>query len=83
MEIVALILAVVAVLLVWKYFFSLFFADAKDFWECIRLSCTPDLISILKGEYFEDVWKSLKLSLYVFVAPSLGFLTYSGVHHYL
>jgi len=43
-----------------------FFDDWSGFWSCVGFWFTPDWISLLRGEYFDDHWSELKL--FVFVA---------------
>lgn len=42
-----------------------FFGGMDDFLNAIRLSLQPDLWSALKGEFWEDQYETLKLSLLV------------------
>ena len=45
----------------------LFFGSWGDFWECVRFWITPDIISLFRGEYFEDQWAQLKLFIFLIV----------------
>jgi hypothetical protein len=78
-ETVAFIAAFVVSFFVGKLVYRLMFADADDFWECVRFSFTPDLFSLFKGEYFQDVTKSFKFGLFLAVTAGSGVLTYHGL----
>lgn len=75
----AIILAIAIVVVIWKFTFRFFFDDQQDFWECFRFSCTPDLLSMFRGEYMEDMGKSFKFTLYVWCGLGAGLLTYFGL----
>ena len=47
-----------------------FFTDWQGLWEAVKFWLTPDIISMFRGEYFEDWWESAKL--FVFVALCLA-----------
>lgn len=42
----------------------LFFSDWDEFWEALRFWITPDLISALRGEFWDDWWAETKLGLW-------------------
>ncbi|MHC4661465.1 MAG: hypothetical protein ACYS8W_07220 [Planctomycetota bacterium] len=48
----------------------LFFRDWHGFFEAIRFVFTPEIISAFRGEYWEDLWQSVKLV--IMVAWSIG-----------
>ena len=79
MEIVAWIIAPVVVWFVGRGSYRLMFEDWEDFCECIRYSCTPDIISMFRGEYGQDFLQSLKLSLFIFITFGSGVLTWLGI----
>ena len=62
-----------------------FFRDADDFRESLRFVFTPDLFSLFRGEYWEDVWGTLKfdvwfaLGIAVLVAVRMGLGKLFGV----
>lgn len=79
MEIIAWIAALAAAYWAGRLMFGWFFGCSEEFWECVRFSLTPDIFSMFRGEYFEDMVKSFKLSAYVGLTALSGFLAYSGV----
>lgn len=79
MHTLAIIMAVISAAVIAKYSFRLFFDDSSDFWNCVRFSFTPDLFSLFRGEYFEDIAKSFKLSLYLIVIGLGAYLAYAGI----
>ena len=79
MLVLAIIVAVIVALVVGKVTFRFFFDDSDEFWDCVRYSFTPDIFSMFRGEYFEDLAKSFKLSIYLILMGGAGFLTYLGI----
>jgi hypothetical protein len=41
------------------------FKDLATFWECLKFWLTPDFISWLRGEPFDDWWGELRLGYWV------------------
>lgn len=72
----------VSVLVAWL-FFDTFFADWTDFLECVRYRFTPDILSMLRGEWAEDWWAEFKLGAYLALSAGGGVLTYWGLHRWL
>ena len=79
MEILALIAAAVVAFITARMLFKVFFSDSDDLWECIRYSFTPDIISMFRGEFWEDYVKSAKLTIYLALVFGSAVLTYLGV----
>ena len=59
--------------------FHLFFEDMEDFGEAFRYSLTPDFVSLLRGEWMEDYWQSMKLGIFLLLVLGAGFLTWMGL----
>ncbi|GHC54305.1 hypothetical protein [Roseibacillus persicicus] len=76
MEILALIPAIAASIFAGRFLFRFFFEDQEDFSECLRFSLTPDLISLFKGQLFEDLARSTKFGLYLLMTFLPGLFTY-------
>jgi hypothetical protein len=57
--------------------FRLFFEDWSDFWECLRLSSQPDLVSIFRGEWVESHTASAKLAFWMLASAIPGWLVYA------
>lgn len=49
------------------------FGDLDDFLTCVKFWLMPDIISILRGEYFQDVFASMKLLLWLGLSFLAGF----------
>jgi hypothetical protein len=43
------------------------FEDWQDFWECVRFYLTPDLLSAIRGERWDDLWAELRLFFFLAV----------------
>lgn len=56
-----------------------YFGDWDGFLESVRYFFTPDIISILRGEWEDDQWAQLKLVFYVLTCAALVV----GVHYLL
>lgn len=57
----------------WKWAFG----DYREFVECLKYWFMPDVISMLRGEYWRDFWGETKLFLFLIVcvgAVALEFL---------
>jgi len=48
-----------------------FFRSRENFLEAVKFSFTPNLISLLFGEYGRDVWTSFKLAVFIIVCGVL------------
>ncbi len=79
MDIIAWIVALPVTALVGSGLFRLIFEDADDFWDCVKYSFTPDLVSMFRGEYGEDMMQSLKLSFFLLLTIGAGGLTWWGI----
>lgn len=59
--------------------FKLFFTDWADYLEAWRYNLTPNLLSMVRGEYSEDFWAEIKLSVFHGIGISAGIGTYLGL----
>ena len=53
-----------------------FFKDWHEFIACIEFWVTPDIVSGLQGEYWNDRWSTLKLGLWL--AACIGSVVVEG-----
>ena len=83
MNLLPLIPSLVVSALVGRWLFRWIFDDWQAFLDCLRLSLTPDLISLFRGEYWEDLKQSFKLTLFLAAALGSGALTYPGAERLL
>lgn len=42
-----------------------FWDDWGGFWKALKFFFTPELFSALRGEFYEDLWEELKLTLFL------------------
>jgi hypothetical protein len=63
-------------LLIAFLFFKLFFEDWSDFWECVKFWFTPDWISMLRGEWLDDRWNTMKLFVWIGLLVGSTFFAY-------
>ena len=78
-----LLLAICAGVAMAAVLFKPFFDDVSEFLECIRFWFTPEIISIFRGEWNEDLWAELKLFVYFGLSVGVGFLTNYSLHKWL
>lgn len=75
MEIIPIVTAVVVGTFVLFGSFRFFFQCREDFFDAIRHSFTPDIISMFRGEWAQDQWNELKLFFWIGIA---GFAAYGA-----
>ena len=72
-------IAAVVSVLVGCRLYRILFDGSEDFWDCVGFSLKPDLFSLFRGQYWEDVTKSFKLSAFLMAMGVSGGLTYWGL----
>src|SRR4051812_344942 len=60
-----LLAAAVLGLCVGLCFFKPFFGDWSGFWECVKFWFTPDVVSMVRGQWEDDRWSTLKLFVWL------------------
>jgi hypothetical protein len=70
------IIAGIAVLVV---LFRPFFGDMGGFWVCVRFWLTPDIFSLIRGEWGEDLLAEMKFGLWLVCGGAAGFGVYTGL----
>jgi len=80
MQIVAIILGAIAGIVTLVMLYRPFFRDAKGFHECVRFWLTPDLWSMVRGEYGRDVWSELVLLLWLVCGCGVGLSVWYGIN---
>ncbi len=71
-----MIFAIAAALLTAVLLYMLLFEDWDDFLECVQFWLMPDIISMFRGKYWEDVWAELKLLVWLGISIGVGALVY-------
>jgi hypothetical protein len=79
MEIFRIVVSVVFALFVGYHLYRLMFEDSEEFWECVRFSMTPNIISMFRGEYLEDTLKSFKPHAFLLAVGVCGFFAHLGL----
>jgi hypothetical protein len=59
------------------FLFKLFFKDFSDFSECVRYWCRPDIISLFRGEWGNNLRSELRLFVWAAVSTVCGISAYS------
>ena len=68
--IILIVLAVVNIL-AYVLIGAIFFHDWDGFWEVIKFWSTPDFLSALRGEYWDNKWAQAKPWLFLVVCGAL------------
>jgi hypothetical protein len=55
---------------VYREFMRMFFGDLDGFADSLHFWFIPDLISLLRGQYWDDQWAELKLGLWALLCVS-------------
>lgn len=63
----ALVLSIPFYLLIAK----IVFGGWNDFWDAVRLLLQPDWLSMLRGEWHQDCWSSLKFLFYLIACAAM------------
>lgn len=56
--------------------FTLLFESREEFFECVKFWFTPDIVSALRGNYFEGSWAEFKLWIWIVASVLVGYGTY-------
>jgi len=59
--------------------FKIFFDDFDEFVNCLRFWFQPDIISIFRGESFDDFWREIKLLVWAALGAASGYAVYTGL----
>lgn len=76
-----LYLSLAAGLLMAVALFRLFFEDFHDFIECVRFWFQPDIISLLRNEWQEDMWGTMKLIIWFGLSLVMGCAAFYKLPH--
>ena len=71
-----MIFAVLIVLITAAVLYVLLFEDWGEFLECVKFCFTPEIISALRGKYWEDVWAETKILLWLCISMMAGVSAY-------
>ena len=71
-----MIFAVLIGLLTAAMLYALLFKDWDEFVECVKFCFTPEIISALRGKYWEDVWAETKILLWLGISVMAGVSAY-------
>jgi hypothetical protein len=69
-------LAIFVGLVVLAVLFKPFFGDLKGFWDCLLYWLTPDIFSMLRGRWGEDIFSELKLFIWLACGGGAGYFVY-------
>lgn len=68
--------AVIAALLTLIVMYKVLFGDKEEFFECIKFWLIPDILSMARGQYWEDHWAELKLIIWLGSGFAVGYWVY-------
>ena len=72
MIIIAIIVGAAVLVLLFKPFFG----DFSGFMECVKFWIRPEIFSLFRGEYFEDIWSEMKLGIWLLIGGAAGYGSY-------
>jgi len=61
---------------------KLFFKNGEEFGEAIAFWFTPDIFSAFSGEYWDDVWAEIKLSLLLVCCGAIVYGEHYGLVYF-
>jgi len=53
--------------------FNFFFSSKEDFFDCVKYYLTPDIWSILKGQFHQDFFAEAKIFFWLILSLGMGF----------
>ena len=71
-----MIFAILIGLLTAVLLYFVMFKDWDEFVECVKFCFTPEIISALRGKYWEDVWAETKILLWLGISITAGVSAY-------
>ena len=71
-----MIFAILIGLLTAVLLYFVMFKDWDEFVECVKFCFTPEIISALRGKYWEDVWAETKILLWLSISVIAGVSAY-------
>ncbi|MBN1588664.1 MAG: hypothetical protein JW888_04040 [Pirellulales bacterium] len=69
----------IAAFVVLALLFKPLFGDAEGFGECLRFWITPDIFSMVRGEWGEDLLAEIKLGVWLFCGGAAGYAVHAGI----
>lgn len=57
--------------------YKLLFDNLDEFVHCAKFWLTPDIISLFRGQFYEDMWAEMKLILWLVVTIGCGYGMYA------
>ncbi|CAM2009341.1 hypothetical protein [Acanthopleuribacter pedis] len=69
--------------IIWLFMFQILFGSWTDFKEALRYGITPDIISMFRGDFGEDLWAEFRLTLWLLSGPAAGFGVYVMVSQWM
>lgn len=75
-----ILVAIVSAVIVGYMLFSVLFETKEEFIDCVKFWFTPDIVNLIRGQFYEDYWAEFKLWLWVAGTAGIGYGTYSLFH---
>lgn len=72
----SVILSIIVSIAVGYMLYKLLFDDVDEFLHCVKFWLTPDIISLFRGQYYEDMWAEIKLILWLAITIGCGYGIY-------
>jgi len=78
--IIVVALIIINFFTVYKFIFNVIFSNREDFYDSVRYSFTPNIISLFRGEYWKDRVGEFKLGIFIFLCIAVTGLEYMVVN---
>ena len=72
-------IGIIAGIAVLAILFKPIFGGASGFFECVRFWLTPDIFSLVRGEWGKDWGAEMKMGFWLICGGGVGFAVFKGV----
>ena len=73
MAFLAIVCGITTAALLYKVIVS----DKDDFFDCLRFWFTPDIVSMFRGQYWDDHWAELKFMIWLGLSGAVAYGVYN------
>lgn len=71
------LISIAAGLLTLWVLFQVLFGNKEELIKCIKFWFTPDIVSMFRGQYWDDHWAEFKLLIWLGVSVAVGLGVYN------
>jgi len=74
--IITFALIIINIFTMYRFIFGIIFSNREGFYESVRYSLIPDIISLFRGEYWKDWINEFKLGIFIFLCVMATLIEY-------